>query len=115
MKGFIDKSDRNLNIAKEVDKVAEQLGKSSSQVALSWLLSKGVIPIIGARKVSHLEDNLQCVDLKLSADQIEQLDRVSQIELGFPHDFYKTDMVRNFVYNGTFDQIDSHRYSQLMD
>ncbi|MGL5836819.1 MAG: aldo/keto reductase, partial [Waterburya sp.] len=93
MEGFIDKSDRNLAIAKEVDKVAEQLGKSSSQVALSWLVSKGVIPIIGARKVSHLEDNLQCVNLKLSADQIEQLDRVSQIELGFPHDFYKTDMV----------------------
>jgi aryl-alcohol dehydrogenase-like predicted oxidoreductase len=115
MEGFIDKSDRNLNIAREVDKVAQQVGKSSSQVALSWLLSKGVIPIIGARKVSHLEDNLQCVDVNLSAEQIKQLDEVSQIELGFPHDFFKADMVRNFVYNGTFAQIDSHRYSQLSD
>jgi aryl-alcohol dehydrogenase-like predicted oxidoreductase len=115
MEGFVDKSDRNLNIAREVDKVAQQIGKSSSQVALSWLLSKGVIPIIGARKVFHLEDNLQCVDVKLSAEQIKQLDEVSQIELGFPHDFFKADMVRNFVYNGTFDKIDNHRYSQLMD
>jgi diketogulonate reductase-like aldo/keto reductase len=115
MEGFVDQSDRNLNIAREVDKVAQQLGTSSSQVALSWLLSKGVIPIIGARKVSHLEDNLQCVDVNLSAEQAKQLDEASQIELGFPHDFFKADMVRNFVYNGTFDKIGNHRYSQLMD
>ncbi|NES70049.1 MAG: aldo/keto reductase, partial [Okeania sp. SIO2D1] len=66
MKDFVNLSGRNLSIAKEVDKVAEEIGKSSSQVALSWLLNKGVIPIIGARKVSHIEDNIQCVDVELS-------------------------------------------------
>ena len=115
MEGFVDKSDRNLSIAKEVDKVAQQTGNSPSQIALSWLLSKGVIPIVGARKVHHVEDNLKCVDVKLSAEQIQQLDKISQIELGFPHDFFKADMVRNFVDNGTFDKIDNHRYSQLTD
>ena len=113
MQGFLEQSDRNTNIAKEVDKLAQQTGYSSPQVALSWLLSKGVIPIVGARKVSHVEDNLKCVDVKLSPVQIKQLDDVSQIKLGFPHDFFKADMVRNFVYNGTFDKIDNHRYSQL--
>ncbi|MGD1807739.1 aldo/keto reductase [Dapis sp. BLCC M126] len=115
MKGFLERSDRNTTIAQEVDKVAQQIGKSSSQVALSWLLNKGVIPIIGARKISHIEDNLQCVDVKLSPEQIQQLDRVSQIELGFPHDFFKADMVKNFAYNGAFEKIKNHRYSQLMD
>ncbi|MDJ0743857.1 MAG: aldo/keto reductase [Xenococcaceae cyanobacterium MO_167.B27] len=115
MEGFVDKSDRNLSIAKEVDKVAAETGYSSSQVALSWLLNKGVIPIIGARKVHHIEDNLKCVDTKLSAAHIQQLDTISQIELGFPHDFFKAEMVRNFVYNGAFDKIDNHRYSQLKD
>ena len=113
MQGFMEKSDRNKSIALEVDKVAQQTGYSSPQVALSWLLNKGVIPIVGARKVSHVEDNLKCVDVKLSDEQIEQLDNVSQIQLGFPHDFFTADMVRNFVYNGTFDKIDNHRYSQL--
>ena len=113
MQGFMEKSDRNTNIAKEVDKVAQQTGYSSPQIALSWLLSKGVIPIVGARKVSHVEDNLKCVDVKLSPEQIKQLDDVSQIKLGFPHDFFKADMVRNFVYNGTFNKIHNHRYSQL--
>ncbi len=77
MEGFIDKSDRNTAIAKEVDKLAKQTGHSSSQIALSWLLSKGVIPIVGARKVSHVEDNLKCVDIQLSAEQIKQLEEVS--------------------------------------
>lgn len=113
MEGFVEKSDRNMAIAKEVDKVAAQIDKSSSQVALSWLLNKGVIPIVGARKVSHVEDNLKCVDVELSPEKIKQLDDISQIKLGFPHDFFKADMVRNFVYNGTFDKIDTHRYSQL--
>ena len=113
MEGFVDQSDRNTKIAQEVDKVAAQVGKSSSQIALAWLLSKGVIPIIGARKVSHVADNLKCVDVQLSSEQIQQLDDVSAIELGFPHDFFNADMVRNFVYNGTFNKIDNHRYSQL--
>ena len=113
MQGFMEKSDRNKSIALEVDKVAQQTGYSSPQVALSWLLNKGVIPIVGARKVSHVEDNLKCVDVKLSDEQIKQLDDISAIKLGFPHDFFQTDMVTNFVYNGTFEKIDNHRYSQL--
>lgn len=113
MEGFVDKSDRNTAIAQTVDKIAEQTEYSSSQIALSWLLSKGVIPIMGARKVSHVKDNLKCVDVQLSSEEVKQLDEVSQIELGFPHDFFNADMVRNFVYNGTFDRIDNHRYSQL--
>ncbi|WP_293060941.1 hypothetical protein [Okeania sp. SIO2B3] len=51
--------------------------------------------------------------MELSAAQIQQLEKVSQIELGFPHDFFNADMPRNFVYNGTFDKIENHRYSQL--
>ena len=113
MEGFVAQNARNTSIAQKVAQVAEQSGNSSSQVALAWLLNRGVIPIIGARKVSHVLDNLQCVDLKLSLEQIEQLEEISQIELGFPHDFIKADMVRNFVYNGKFEQIHNHRYSQL--
>lgn len=113
MEGFVDKSDRNTKIAQTVDKIAKQTGNSSSQIALAWLLSKGVIPIVGARKVSHIEDNLKCVDLKLSSEQVQELDEISKIELGFPHDFFKAEMVKNFVYNGTFEQINNHRYSQL--
>ena len=113
MSGFVDKSDRNSAIAQEVSQVAESIGCSSAQVALNWLLRQGIIPIVGARKVSHIKDNLDCINIQLSNEHINQLNEVSQIELGFPHDFFKAEMVRNFVYNGTFEKIEQHRYSQV--
>jgi diketogulonate reductase-like aldo/keto reductase len=64
-----------------------------------------VIPIIGARKLSQLQDNLASLDLTLSADQLKTLDEASRIELGFPYDLYAKDMLRTFVYGGLRDKI----------
>ncbi len=64
-----------------------------------------VIPIIGARKLSQLQDNLASFDLTLSADQLNTLEEASRIELGFPDDFYAKEMVRSLVYGGLRDQI----------
>ena len=64
-----------------------------------------VIPIIGARKLSQLQDNLASFDLALSPGQLKTLDEASRIELGFPHDFYAKEMVRSLVYGGLRDQI----------
>ena len=41
-----------------------------------------VIPIIGARKLSQLQDNLASFDVTLSADQVKRLDEACQIEMG---------------------------------
>ena len=111
MSGVVADDERNRAIAQEVSSIAKETGHSAPQVALSWLLSKGAVPIIGARKVSHVKDNLACVDLNLSSEHLKRLDEVSKIKLGFPHDFYSTEMVQNFVYNGLLDRIDTHRYS----
>jgi hypothetical protein len=67
-----------------------------------------VIPIIGARKLAQVKDNLACVSVKLPRHQIERLDAVSQIEMGFPHDFFATEMVRAYLSSGGMrDQIDA--------
>jgi len=41
----------------------------------------------------------------LTAEQVAQLDAASQIEMGFPHDFYAMDMVNTFVYGGMRDKL----------
>jgi diketogulonate reductase-like aldo/keto reductase len=78
-----------------------------AQVALAWLRYRPipVIPIIGARKLSQLQDNLASFDLILSADQLKKLDDASRIELGFPQDFYSRELVRNFLYGGMREKI----------
>ncbi|MDF5721177.1 MAG: aldo/keto reductase [Rhizonema sp. PD37] len=110
MSAFVQQNERNLAIARTVDAVAIEIGCSAAQVALNWLRQQGVIPIVGARKHSQVQDNLNCINFNLSAEQIEKLNHVSQIELGFPHDFLLQDMPRQFIFGGMYDAIENHRH-----
>jgi aryl-alcohol dehydrogenase-like predicted oxidoreductase len=104
---FMPDPERTARIVGTLKTVSQQVGRSMAQVALAWLRYRPVpiIPILGARKLSQLEDNLGGLDLHLSADQVHLLDDASRIELGFPHDFYAKEMVRTFVYGGLRDRI----------
>jgi diketogulonate reductase-like aldo/keto reductase len=96
-------------VAREVVAVARESGHSPAQVALAWLRQRPepVIPIIGARKLAQVKDNLACVGVNLAPAHIDRLHAVSRIELGFPHDFYAMDMVRSLSSGGMRDQIDA--------
>ena len=105
LKGFMPEQQRTDRIVAAVKTVSDEIGHSMAQVALAWLRYRAVpvIPIIGARKLSQLQDNLASFDLTLSADQLRALDEASRIELGFPHDLYPKS--RTFTYGGLRDQI----------
>jgi diketogulonate reductase-like aldo/keto reductase len=80
-------------------------------VAINWVRQKeGVmIPIVGARKLSQMEDSLKSLDYRLEENHMQRLDEISRIEMGFPHEFLKREHIKNVVYGGTFDSIDSRR------
>jgi aryl-alcohol dehydrogenase-like predicted oxidoreductase len=107
MKEFLPEEQRATRIISAVKAVSEQVGRSMAQVALAWLRHQTVpvIPIIGARKVSQLQDNLASLDLELSAEQLKSLDGASRIELGFPQSIYEREMVRATRYGGTWDRL----------
>jgi aryl-alcohol dehydrogenase-like predicted oxidoreductase len=92
-------SERALAIARAVDEVADELGVTSTQVAVAWVRSRGYgyLPIIGARKVSQIEDSLASASVNLNVAQLARLDEVSRIDLGFPHDFIASDGVQDLV------------------
>ena len=104
-------TERDLKIAGEVSSIAAEIGKSASGVALNWLRqqSTAIIPIIGSRKVAQLQENLACLDFELTPEQMQRLDTVSAIELGFPHDFLKSSSVQDFAFGGGIAKIDNHR------
>lgn len=104
-------TDRNLAIAAVVRETARELSQSPSQVAIAWVLAQraraNIIPILGARRVEQLRDNLGALGLALPEGALARLDDVSRIELGFPHDFLvKT---RSVVFGETWPLIDHHR------
>jgi len=107
MKEFLPEEQRAEPIISAVKAVSEQVGCSMAQVALAWLgrQTAPVIPIIGARKVSQLQDNLASLDLELSAGQLRSLDRASRIDLGFPESIYEREMVRGIRYGGVWDRL----------
>lgn len=109
MQQFMKSHARKEAVAREVVAVAREGGHSPAQVALAWLRQRPdpVIPIIGARKLAQVKDNLACVGGKLTPAHIERLDAVSRIEMGFPHDLFATDMVRSLNRGGMWDQIDA--------
>jgi aryl-alcohol dehydrogenase-like predicted oxidoreductase len=107
MKQFMPEQQRTERIVKTVKTVAHQVSRSMAQVALAWLRYRPVpvIPIIGARKLSQLQDNLASASLTLSADHLKTLHEASRIELSFPYSMYAKDLVRGFVYAGMRDRL----------
>jgi aryl-alcohol dehydrogenase-like predicted oxidoreductase len=103
--------ERKLRIGEIVAQLANEIGRSSSQVTLNWLRQRKnvVIPIIGARRTAQIEDNLKSLDWQLTDEQLAKLDEATKIELGFPHDFLTNDFVRQMVFGGTHADIDDHR------
>ena len=106
-KQFLPEQQRTDRIVAAVKTVSDEIDRSMAQVALAWLRCRPVpvIPILGARKLSQLQDNLASFDLTFSADQLKTLDEASRIDLGFPYDLYAKDMLRTFIYGGMRDQI----------
>jgi aryl-alcohol dehydrogenase-like predicted oxidoreductase len=66
---------RGFDAVEALDAIAKRKGASVAQVALAWLLAQpGVTSIIiGANKMSQLEDNLKAADIELSEEEVEQL------------------------------------------
>jgi aryl-alcohol dehydrogenase-like predicted oxidoreductase len=95
---------RSLAIADEVQRIAQQVDRSPSQVALAWTLARHspeVMPIVGARTLAQLEDNLGALDLVLDEQHLQKLAAASHIELGFPHDFIARPMTQQVLTGGT--------------
>ena len=97
MKEFVPEEKRAARIVAAVKAVADQTGRSMAQVALAWLRHRSVpvIPIIGARKLLQLQDNLASLELSFTADQLKTLDEASRIELGFPQELFTRKLPRD--------------------
>ncbi len=81
-------SEASFEIVGALREVAAGAGKTMTQTALRWLLQKpGVTsPIIGARALAQLDENLGATGWSLSEEQAERLDEASSFALGYPYE-----------------------------
>ena len=76
-------------MARAVDDVAKDLGTTSAAVALAWTMhrSPAIHPIIGARTVEQLRDNLGGGGIELPDEAVSRLEAAAPFTPGFPNDF----------------------------
>jgi aryl-alcohol dehydrogenase-like predicted oxidoreductase len=72
--------EHNRALAERVEEVAAARGVTPAQVALAWVLSRGddVVPIPGTKRRTYLEENAAAVDLRLTDDELVQLDAIGE-------------------------------------
>jgi len=94
MMGSDQQSENEVKMSEALEKVANDHGvKSPTAVALAYVMAKApyVFPIVGGRKVQHLQDNIQALNIKLSSKDIEFLESIIPFEPGFPNNFVGED------------------------
>jgi aryl-alcohol dehydrogenase-like predicted oxidoreductase len=74
-------------VIQAIEDISQETGKPFAQVALNWLLTRPTVSslVIGARNEEQLRDNLGVVEWSLTPEQIEKLDRASEIPPTYPY------------------------------
>jgi len=94
-------TDTEKAVIKVLDKLAKAKGTTITGIALSYVMQKApfVFPIIGGRKVDHLEENIDALKVALTKEDIKELEDASPVSLGFPHSFVGSKLGQNNLVN----------------
>lgn len=98
---FARRTERTFAIIDVVASVAKELGKSPAQISINWLATQpGVTsPIIGARTLDQLVQNLAAFDFSIPAELRNKLEDVSAVPLAQPYSLFKRS--GNYLVAGT--------------
>jgi aryl-alcohol dehydrogenase-like predicted oxidoreductase len=70
--------EKNIALVREVEKMAQEKGCTTAQLALAWVLAQGedIVPIPGTRHVRYLDENIGALDVQLSDEDLKRLDAI---------------------------------------
>jgi aryl-alcohol dehydrogenase-like predicted oxidoreductase len=73
-----DNFQKNLQLVKKIEELAAARRCTPSQLALAWVLAQGddIVPIPGTKRIKYLDDNLEAVNVRLTAEDLAQIDAV---------------------------------------
>ncbi len=67
---------KNIELVEAIENMAKEKGITSSQLALAWIISKGIVPIPGTKRRKYLEQNIEAANIQLSESEIQQLESI---------------------------------------
>jgi aryl-alcohol dehydrogenase-like predicted oxidoreductase len=70
---------KNLDVLRSIEAIAEEKGCTPAQLALAWVLSQGehIVPIVGTKRRKYLEENIGSLEVKLTSDDLRRIDEAS--------------------------------------
>ncbi len=70
--------DKNLALVREIEAMAAEKGCTAAQLAIAWVLAQGedIVPIPGTKRRKYLEQNIGALEVRLTREELERLDRI---------------------------------------
>ena len=67
---------KNIDLVNEIKNLAEKKGITTIQLALAWVISKGIVPIPGTKRRKYVEQNIEAANIILTAEELKQLEAI---------------------------------------
>lgn len=86
---------KNIELVKAIEALAAEKEVTSSQLALAWIMSKGILPIPGTKRRKYLEQNLLSAAIQLSTADLEKLESIVPLgtDTGKPYDEFSMGLI----------------------
>ncbi|CAF1377507.1 unnamed protein product [Rotaria sp. Silwood1] len=106
-------SEEDKAVTTVLDKIGKARNVSLTQIALAYVMSKQpyIFPIVGIRKIEHLQDNIDALKMRLSKEEIKEIEDAYDFKVGFPHDFIGQHPSQNWLLQmaGHYDWIEREK------
>src|SRR5690606_18542393 len=86
---------KNLDLVKAIETMAEEKKITASQLALAWIISKGILPIPGTKRRKYVEQNIAATEIELSEGDLSKLENIVPLgtDTGKPYDEFSMGLI----------------------
>lgn len=100
---------RAKSIAATVVQIANEIGRTPSQVAINWVRQQApnIIPILGARREAQIKDNLGVLEFALGDEQLKRLADANPLPTLYPHTFWNDFVRRDLIFGENVDKLET--------
>lgn len=86
---------KNIELVKAIESLAAEKNVTSSQLALAWIISKGILPIPGTKRSKYLEQNIDAVNIHLTESELTKIDNIVPLgtDTGNPYDEFSMGLI----------------------
>lgn len=86
---------KNLDLVKAIEIMADEKSITASQLALAWIISKGILPIPGTKRRKYVEQNIAATEIELSEGDLSKLESIVPLgtDTGKPYDEFSMGLI----------------------